>query len=126
MTTVLADTSVWVDHFRRPNAEFVEHLVQEQVRIHPLIIGEIACGTPPFRPKTLHDLALLRTTEQPSISEVLAFIEREQLFGLGCSLVDITLLASTLVTPGVKLWTLDKRLAALTKRFGVNHRPFPH
>jgi hypothetical protein len=33
------------------------------------------------------------------------------------------LLASTLMTPGVELWTLDKRLCNLSERFGVMHRP---
>ncbi|EQD40112.1 PilT domain-containing protein, partial [mine drainage metagenome] len=41
--------------------------------------------------------------------EVMEFIEREKLYGLGCGLVDMTLLASTLITPGAELWTLDKR-----------------
>ncbi len=54
------------------------------------------------------------------------FVERERLFGLGYGLVDLLLLASSLMTPGAELWTLDKRLRALTDRFGVMHRPGPH
>jgi hypothetical protein len=54
--------------------------------------------------------------------EVTTFIEHEKLYGLGCGLVDMTLLASTLITPDTELWTLDKRLADLAKRFGVAHR----
>lgn len=46
--------------------------------------------------------------------------------GLGCGLVDMSLLASTLITPGAELWTLDKRLAELAGRFGVAHRPTLH
>jgi hypothetical protein len=54
------------------------------------------------------------------------FIESQRLFGLGCGLVDLLLLASTLMTPGAELWTLDKRLCALAERFGVMHRPTLH
>jgi len=36
--------------------------------------------------------------------------------------VDMSLLASTLITPGARLWTLGKRLASLAERFGVAHR----
>ena len=54
------------------------------------------------------------------------FIEREQLYGLGCGLVDMVLLASTLITPGAELWTLDKRLAGLAERFGVMHQAALH
>jgi hypothetical protein len=58
--------------------------------------------------------------------EAMALIEREALHGLGCGLVDMVLLASTLVTPGASLWTLDKRLAALADRFAVLHLPMMH
>jgi len=51
------------------------------------------------------------------------FIESQRLFGLGCGLVDLLLLASTLMTPGAELWTLDKRLGALAERFSVTPRP---
>jgi len=54
------------------------------------------------------------------------FIERARLFGLGCGFVDLLLLASTLMTPGVELWTLDRRLNALAERFDVVHRPILH
>ena len=47
--------------------------------------------------------------------------EPEALFGSGCGLVDMSLLTSTLMTPGAKLWTLDKRQSALAKRFAVLH-----
>jgi predicted nucleic acid-binding protein len=123
---VLVDTSIWVDHFRQRNAALSELLELDLVLIHPMVLGEIACGTPPARAQTLGDLARLQPTQQASVREVLSFVERERLYGLGCGLIDITLLASTLMTPGVELWTLDKRLAALAERFGVMHRPTLH
>ena len=58
--------------------------------------------------------------------EVVDFIDHERLLGLGCGLVDLLLLASTLMSPGVELWTLDKRLSALAQRFSVLHRPTLH
>jgi hypothetical protein len=56
----------------------------------------------------------------------MAFIEREELYGFGCGWVDISLLAATLINPGAKIWTLDKRLHDLAKRFGVAHIPSLH
>ena len=94
--------------------------------MHPLVLGELACGTPPARTQTLGDLSLLRPSQQATLPEAMAFIEREALFGLGCGLVDVLLLASTLMTPDAELWTLDKRLADLAVRFGVLHRPALH
>lgn len=119
---VLIDTSVWVAHFRQHNGALTALLAADQALMHPMVLGELACGTPPARAQTLPDLGLLRTTQQASLREVIAFVDREQLYGLGCGLVDMSLLASTLLTPGASLWTLDKRLAELAARFKVAHQ----
>ena len=121
MTVVLVDTSVWVDHFRHGHAELADLLGRDLVLMHPMVLGEIACGTPPTRVQVLQLLSELQQAQQASLREVMHFLEREQLFGLGCGLVDLTLLASVLMTPGAALWTLDRRLAALAQRFGVGY-----
>lgn len=126
MSGVLVDTSVWVDHFRRHNAVLVDLLALDLVMVHRLVLGEIACGTPPDRARTLTDLDRLQQPQQASVREAVAFVERERLYDLGCGLVDMLLLASTLMTPGCMLWTLDKRLCTLADRFGVMHRPSLH
>ncbi|MDE2595218.1 MAG: VapC toxin family PIN domain ribonuclease [Burkholderiales bacterium] len=122
MSGVLIDTSVWVAHFRQRNASLVALLATDQALMHPMVLGELACGTPPERTRTLSDLGLLQVTQQASLREVIAFVDGEQLYGLGCGLVDMSLLASTLLTPGATLWTLDKRLAELATRFKVAHQ----
>jgi len=126
MKGVLVDTSVWVDHFRQRNVGLVDLLALDLVMTHPLVLGDVACGTPPNRDQTLGDLGRLQQTQQASVRETMAFIERERLFGLGCGLVDVMLLASALLTTGVELWTLDKRLCALADRFGLLHMPAMH
>jgi predicted nucleic acid-binding protein len=124
MKAVLVDTSVWVDHFRNRNEDLVKLLTLDLVLSHPLIVTEIACGTPPApRSRTLSDLATLPRARQATLDEVRGFIEREKLYGLGCGVVDLTLLASTLLTPGSRLWSLDKRLRQLAQRFDVAFRP---
>ena len=121
---VLIDTSVWVDHFKHKNDNLISLLLLDQGLIHPMVLGELACGTPPEpRTQTLGDIALLKTARQATWDEVSEFIETHRLFGLGCGLVDISLLASTLLTPAARLWTLDKRLAELAKRFKVDFVP---
>jgi predicted nucleic acid-binding protein len=119
---VLVDSSVWVDHFRHRNAELVELMAWDRALSHPLVVAELACGTPPApRERTLGDIGLLQAANQISLQEVVAFIDREKLYGLGCGLVDLMLLGSVLITPGAQLWTLDKRLQALAARFEVAH-----
>lgn len=123
MSGVLVDTSVWVDHFRNRNLVLETLLQQDQALTHPMVIGELACGTPPApRAQTLGDLDLLPVAQQAGLRETMAFIERESLYGMGCGLIDLVLLASTLMTPGATLWTLDKRLAELARRYGVLYR----
>ncbi|TVP53245.1 MAG: type II toxin-antitoxin system VapC family toxin [Halomonadaceae bacterium] len=118
--SVLIDTSVWVDHFRHRNDTLVDLLLRDEGLVHPMVLGELACGTPPApRTQTLGGIALLQPARQATWDEVRAFIEKEQLYGLGCGLVDLALLASSLITPGATLWTLDQRRAALAKRFAV-------
>lgn len=123
MSGVLVDTSVWIDHFRNRNEPLANLLNQDLVLTHPMVIGEIACGTPPApRAQTLDDLGRLAMAQHAGLRETMQFIERESLYGMGCGLVDMVLLASTLMTPETRLWTLDKRLANLAERFGVAHR----
>ncbi len=118
---VLVDSSIWVAHFRKRNDMLVNLLGADQVLTHPMILGELACGTPPEpRQQTLGALGLLRVSHRATWDEVIAFIEREGLYGQGCGWVDINLLASTLMTQATKIWTLDKRLEKLAARFHVN------
>ncbi len=126
MRTVLVDTSVWVDHFRRPNQALVDLLLQDAVLIHPWVLGELACGSPPSRAQTLADLAALRPARVATVDEVMALVERERLYGQGCGLVDLGLLASTLLTEGARLWTLDRRLATMAGRLGAAHDMAAH
>lgn len=126
MKQVLVDTSIWVEHFRHGNSTLVELLSLNRVMAHPLVIGEIACGTPPQRGQTLASLSLLPQPQQAALPEVLDFIQREYLYGLGCGLVDLLLLSSTLLTAGALLWTADKRLAKLAQRFFVAYEPALH
>ena len=127
MSGVLVDTSVWIDHFRNRNEALENLLNQDMALMHPMVIGEIACGMPPApRSQTLGDLGLLTMVQHVGLHETMAFIERESMYGMGCGLVDMILLTATLITPGATLWTLDKRLAELAERFCVAHRGAVH
>ena len=123
MAAVLADSSVWVAHFRRSNALLQSLLATDRVLCHPLIVLELACGTPPApRERTLGDLRRLQQPVIATTEETIELVEREQLRDLGCGAVDMYLLASVLLTPDALLWTADKNLDALAMRLGVAFR----
>lgn len=44
---VLIDTSVWIDHFKRGNPTLSQLIMADRALIHPMVLAEIACGTPP-------------------------------------------------------------------------------
>lgn len=120
MTLVLADTSIWVAHFRRPSAVLRLLAGDDRLLCHPLVVLELACGSPPVpRRRTLDDLRMLQQAVVATTDETLALIEREQLYDSGCGATDVTLLASTLLTPNARLWTADKKLHALAERLVV-------
>ena len=115
---VLVDTSVWVDHFRKGNAHLKELLTDGDVVCHPFIIGALALGSLKNRREIL---SLLNELSQPLIAsdeEVLDLIERRRLMGWGIGLVDVHLLASSMLSK-VPLWTLDKRLEKTAAKLGV-------
>lgn len=123
MAAVLVDSSVWIAHFRRPDEILRSLLSTDQVLCHPLIILELACGTPPApRKRTLGDLRRLKQSVIATIDETLALIEREHLEDRGCGAVDLSLLASALLTGGAKLWTADRDLGNLAAMMGVAFR----
>ena len=78
MSRVLVDTWVRVDHFRRRNAALVNLIQLDQALTHPMVVAELACGTPPApRAQTLGDIALLHPAVQASLAEVQDFVDRE-------------------------------------------------
>ena len=120
---VLVDTSVWVHHFRQGNSHLLDLLGNDQVLCHPLILIEIASGSPPSpRQQTLSYMGKLQMAKSATSLEILSFIESHGLYDTGCGAVDISLLASTLMTPAAAIWTLDKKLEVLAKKSAVAYK----
>jgi hypothetical protein len=109
---ILVDTSVWIDHLRSGDAALARLLNVGQVLVHPFIVGELALGNLAQRSAILSSLQDLPATRIATDAEVLGFIERHKLFGLGIGYVDAHLMAAVKLTPGTALWTRDKRLLA--------------
>jgi predicted nucleic acid-binding protein len=118
---ILADTSVWIDHMRGRRSRFSAALENDLVLVHPFVIGELACGNLRDRNDILallHDLPLAVAATD---AEVLAFIERRKLMGRGLGYIDVHLLASAALSGTARLWTHDRRLAAVAVQLGLAH-----
>jgi len=57
--------------------------------------------------------------------EILTLIESKHFYDAECSAIDISLLASVLLTRDARLWTMDKNLAALAAQLGVGFSAGP-
>jgi predicted nucleic acid-binding protein len=101
---VLADTSVWIAHFRRGEPLLAAELSLGRVLMHPFVRGGLACGALKNRASVLSDLEALPVAKIAST-----------LWGQGLGWIDMHLLAYTLLSRCL-IWTLDRRLAEAAKR----------
>ena len=114
---ILVDTSVWVDHLRRGDAQLVDLLESNTVIMHPFVVGEIACGSLADRALTLDLLLNLPAALVAEPDEVLVYLDQHSLHGRGIGYIDVHLLASAAIS-GAKLWTRDKRLRLAARELG--------
>jgi predicted nucleic acid-binding protein len=118
--SIIIDTSVWIDHLRKPVQEVVEILENENALSHSWIVGELSTGQIKDRSIFLGNLKLLPQAKEASLSELLEFIEEHRLFGLGLSLIDIQVLASTLLSDAQVL-TRDRAMQGAAKKLKILH-----
>jgi len=116
---ILVDTSIWIDHLRTGEPELSELLRDGQVLVHPWVTGELALGHLSRRSEILGLLQNLPQAIVATDDEVLTFIDKRHLFGLGIGYVDAHLLAATTLTTAARLWTRDKRLAVVAVQHGL-------
>ena len=116
---ILADSSIWIDHFRNNNNHILQLVQEKRLLIHPFVIGELALGSLAGRREVLADLQKLSRATTALDAEVMMMIERDQLYGKGIGYVDAHLLASARLTADCKLWSKDKRLRALAEQFNI-------
>jgi predicted nucleic acid-binding protein len=121
---IVADTSVWIAHFRLGVPEMRQALSQGQIAIHPHIIAELALGSLKDRARTLALLDSLPQVRVAQLSELRLMIEARRLYNLGIGLTDAHLIASVFMNPPALLWTRDKRLRQVAEAFRI-HAAFP-
>ena len=120
---ILVDTSVWIMHLRHGDVGLGRLLGVGRVLAHPFVTGELALGNLRQRDVVLQALQNLPQAVVAADDEVLRFIGRHALSGLGIGYIDAHLLAAARLTPGASLWTRDKRLATAAKRLNLSGGP---
>jgi predicted nucleic acid-binding protein len=116
---ILVDSSVWIDHLRSADPGLADLLNRGQVFAHPFVIGELGLGSLRQRATIIGALQDLPKATVADDGEVLAFIERQSLYGRGIGYIDAHLLASVRLTADTTLWTRDRRLHEVATDLGL-------
>lgn len=116
---ILVDTSVWIDHLRRPEVKLQELLQNDEVVTHPLVRLELALGSIANRERILSDLSLLPEAPVAETEELFTLLERRKLYSRGISVTDLHLIASSLIDKSLSIWTRDRRLREIAEELGL-------
>jgi predicted nucleic acid-binding protein len=116
---ILADTTIWIDHFRSENKE-----MRRQARCEEHCDPSVhCCGTGPGslrdRSERSHGWTFCRGCASRKSSEVREMIEMRSLYSRGIGLTDAHLIASCLIDPPTLLWTNDKQLSSVAESLGI-------
>ena len=116
---VLVDTSVWIDHLRKPRRLLAALIDARHVRLHRMVLWELLCGAVRDRASLRASWRALPKCRLCSYEEIFELIETHALSGTGIGFVDAHLVGSTLGTPGAGLRTHDRSLHRVALRLGV-------
>ena len=115
---MVLDTSIWLEYFHRGNREVARLLDRGQVQTHPLVVGELACGSFEGLREKFALLGKLPSVLIVEHVEAIALLERHDLAGRGIGWIDLHLLASARLS-GSPIWTRDRHLAAAARKVNV-------
>jgi predicted nucleic acid-binding protein len=115
---ILADTSVWVEHFRHHLSLFASRLDECEILMHTVVLGELATSNLSRRSKTLAWLQNLPMASHGTVGECLELIESERLWGRGVGWNDVQLLVAARLS-STPLWSLDLPLIEAARELGI-------
>jgi hypothetical protein len=116
----LVDTSVWINHFRKPEPGLVQLLKNGLAAVHPYVVGELACGNLKDREQTLRLLRDLPRAPVAGEAEIYYLLDTHRLWGTGLGWIDLNLLASAAVA-GWHLMTADDAVKRAAVKAGIPH-----
>jgi predicted nucleic acid-binding protein len=116
---ILVDSSIWIVHLVARDDMDAYLLISGRLLAHPFVTAELAPGNRRRRDVVPSDLQDLPQSRGLTDHEILQFIDRRQLFGLGIDKFDVHLLAAVRLTFGALLWTRDKRLQTVAEQLGL-------
>jgi len=105
-----------------PYASKLDRLLSgDEVLGHDFVYGELLIGDRGARAKLLAEYKVMRQAALVANPEVVEFVRHHKINGRGIGWIDAHLLASAIVASS-RLWTGDRRLAAVAQDIGVAYR----
>ena len=114
----LVDTSVWVNHFRKPDVALSQLLTDGDAGMHPFIVGELASGNLKDRTRSLGSFRSLPQAPVVDEAEVYYLLERYRLWGTGLGWVDLHVLAAAAVASW-RLMTVHRAMDRAATKIGI-------
>ncbi|MGB0719043.1 MAG: type II toxin-antitoxin system VapC family toxin [Bdellovibrionales bacterium] len=112
---ILADTSVWIDFTHEKAPELVQHLSNQNIVMHPFVMGELRCGHVKNRRQFFEGLENLQKIEEVDHRYVHDLIENNKLMGLGARFIDMHIISACKYY-GLELLTRDNRMREIFHR----------
>lgn len=119
MGLILIDSSIWIDHLRRPDPTLILLIAEDRVLQHQLVTAELALGSLANRASFLAILGCMRQAEAAPHAQLLAFITDRDIHGTGIGVIDAHLLLSAILYTA-QVWTRDRRLQEQAQRLHVS------
>jgi len=116
---ILVDTSVWIDHLRKPEPVLQSLLQNNQIATHSFVRLELALGSIANRETILAALAKLPQAPVADTDELFRLVDNRKLERRGIGITDLNLLASALLDRTLSIWTRDRRLGDVAEELGV-------
>ena len=88
---------------------------------HDFVYGELLIGDRGARARLLAEYEMMRQASLVANPEVVEFVRHHKINGRGIGWIDAHLLSSAIVA-GSRLWTADRRLAAVAQDIGLAYR----
>jgi predicted nucleic acid-binding protein len=116
---ILVDTSIWIDHLRRPEPALLQRLQNDQVATHPFVRLELALGSIANRGQVLSELAKLHQAPVARTDDLFLLVEARKLARRGIGITDLHIIASALLDRSLSVWTRDRRLGEIADELGL-------
>ena len=111
---LIVDTSVWIEHLKKPQSQLIQLLEMDEVLTHSVVIGELYIGQVKNREEIVSHLLTLPRAREATFHEVVGFVRQRRFYGKGIGWNDAQLLAAALLS-NASIFSFEKNLMRIAR-----------